>query len=81
MGIAKVLGSSGRASEAIETYHRVIDILESNRREGEELIVPLSSLGNLLLKEGKASDAECTFNRFVLCIMDMVFLHYTFVLF
>lgn len=63
MGIAKVLGSSGRASEAIETYHHVIKILESSRGEGEELVVPLSALGNLLQKEGKPSDAEYTFNR------------------
>ncbi|XP_042000915.1 nephrocystin-3-like isoform X2 [Salvia splendens] len=63
MGIAKVLGSIGKASEAIETYHHVIKILELSRGEGEELIVPLSALGNLLQKEGKASDAEYTFNR------------------
>ncbi|KAH6804103.1 Tetratricopeptide repeat superfamily protein [Perilla frutescens var. frutescens] len=63
MGIAKVLGSGGRASEAIETYHQVIKILESSRGEGKELIVPLSALGNLLQKEGKTSDAEYTFNR------------------
>lgn len=67
IGMAKMLGSIGRASEAIETYHHIIKILESRRGDGEELIVPLSALGNLLQKEGKASDAEFTFNRFVLC--------------
>lgn len=66
MGIANVLGSIGKASEAIETYHHVIKILELSKGEGEELIVPLSALGNLLQKEGKASDAEYTFNRLVL---------------
>lgn len=74
-----MLGSSGRTGEAIETYHHVIKILELNRGEGEELIVPLSALGNLLQKEGKPSDAEYTFNRLVLCIMDTVGLHDTFV--
>ena len=63
-----MLGSIGKASEATETYHHVIKILELSRGEGEELIVPLSALGNLLQKEGKASDAEYTFNRLVLCI-------------
>lgn len=73
--MAKVLGTSGRASEAIETYQRVIKILESSRGDGEELIVPLCALGNLLIKEGKTSDAEYIFNRLVLCIMDEVLLH------
>lgn len=70
MGIAKGLGSIGRASEATETYHHVIKILESSRGEGKELILPLSALGNLLQKEGNASDAEYAYNRSVLCIMN-----------
>ncbi|KAL2558740.1 Tetratricopeptide repeat (TPR)-like superfamily protein [Forsythia ovata] len=64
LGMAKVLGSIGRASEAIETYQRVITLLESRRgEESEELTVPLLALGNLLIKEGRALDAEFHFNR------------------
>lgn len=64
MGLAKALGSDGRATEAIKTYQRVISVLESSRgEEGEDLAVPLCALGNLLIKEGKASDAEYPFNR------------------
>lgn len=73
MGIARGLGSIGRANEATETYHRVIEILESTRGEGEELILPLSALGNLLQKEGKASDAEYAYNRLALCIIITVY--------
>ncbi|KAK6135326.1 hypothetical protein DH2020_030914 [Rehmannia glutinosa] len=66
LGMAKVLGTSGRATEAIEMYQQVIKILESSRGEDcKELIVPLCALGNLQVKEGKASDAEYTFNRVV----------------
>ncbi|XP_073032745.1 uncharacterized protein [Primulina eburnea] len=64
LGMARALGSDGRATEAIKTYERVIMVLESSRgEEGEELAVPLCALGNLLIKEGKASDAEYPFNR------------------
>lgn len=43
----------GRASEAIETYHHVITLLESTWGDGdnEESVVPLLALGNLLIKE------------------------------
>ncbi|CDP05043.1 unnamed protein product [Coffea canephora] len=64
LGIAKVLGSTGRATESIETYHLVIKILESGRGVVcEELLLPLTSLGNLLLKEGRSSEAENVFKR------------------
>lgn len=64
LGIAKVLGSTGRATESIETYQLVIKILESGRGlVCEELLLPLTSLGNLLLKEGRPSEAENVFKR------------------
>lgn len=72
MGTAKVLGSVGRVRKAVEIYHRVITILESNRgAESEDLVLPLFGLGNLLIKEGKAVDAESAFIRlfvFFMCI-------------
>lgn len=68
LGMAKVLGSIGKAAEAIDAYQRVITILElSKGTETEELVLPLSGLGNLLLNEGKIYEAEAHFNRFVLC--------------
>lgn len=64
LGMAKVLGSLGRATKAVEFYHRSITILESCRStENEDLIVPLFGLGNLLLKEGKPMEAESPFLR------------------
>ncbi|KAL8049427.1 hypothetical protein ABFX02_06G020100 [Erythranthe guttata] len=64
MGMAKVQGTSRKSREAIKTYQRVVEILESSRGgETEDMIAPLCSLGNLLIKEGRNSDAEYTFNR------------------
>lgn len=64
LGMAKVLGSIGRATKAVEFYHRSISILESCRStENEDLIIPLYGLGNLLLKEGKLVEAESPFLR------------------
>ncbi|KAG8381126.1 hypothetical protein BUALT_Bualt06G0090000 [Buddleja alternifolia] len=63
LGMAKVMGTSGRATGAIETYQRVLRILESSRGETEELIMPLFALGNLLIKEGRTSEAEYPFNK------------------
>lgn len=64
--MAKVLGSIGRATKAVEIYHRVITILELNRgTESADLVLPLFSLGNLFIKEGKAVDAESVFIRLV----------------
>lgn len=64
LAMAKVLGSNGKTKKAIETYHRVVKILESSRgEESEELVVPLFGMGNLLLKEGRVTDAENAFNR------------------
>lgn len=64
MGLAKVQETSGRASQAIATYYTVIKLLESSKAgEGERLVLPLSALGDLLLKEEKASEAEHLFNR------------------
>ncbi|KAL6533337.1 hypothetical protein OROMI_027449 [Orobanche minor] len=64
LGTAKVLSTSGKATEAIKMYHQVIKILESIREgEDKQLIVPLYALGNLLVKEGKISDAERSFSR------------------
>lgn len=65
MGIAKVLRSIGRSTKAIAVYQRAVDILEKKRGMGsEELVVPLSGLGNLLLSEGKAVEAENCFSRY-----------------
>lgn len=62
--MGKVLGFIGRASKATDMYHRAITILESScGAESEQLVVPLFALGNLLIKEGKATDAEKTFVR------------------
>lgn len=75
LGMAKVLGSMGRASEAMETYQRVITLLESSRGgENEELAVPLLALGNLLMKEGRAPDAESPFDRLILFILYSIWL-------
>lgn len=64
LGMAKALGSIGKAKKAIEIYQHVITLLESNRgAESKDLVVPLLSLGNLLLKEGRANDAESRFTR------------------
>lgn len=64
LGMAKALGSIGKATKAIEIYQHVIALLESNRgAESKDLVVPLLSLGNLLLKEGRANDAESRFTR------------------
>ena len=64
LGMGKALSSVGRATKAIDIYHRTISILESNLgAESKELVVPLTSLGNLLINEGKAEDAENAFTR------------------
>lgn len=64
MGMAKAFGLTGRASEAVALYGRAIYILENERgTENEELAVPLSVLGNLLITEGKATDAVSCFKR------------------
>uniref|UniRef100_A0A0A0KN69 MalT-like TPR region domain-containing protein n=1 Tax=Cucumis sativus TaxID=3659 RepID=A0A0A0KN69_CUCSA len=62
LGMAKVLGTIGRAGKAVECYNRAISLLESSRGfENEDLVIPLISLGNLMLKEGKGKDAETCF--------------------
>ncbi|MCI23659.1 kinesin light chain [Trifolium medium] len=62
--MAKALGSIGKATKAIETYQHVITLLESSKgAESKHLVVPLLSLGNLLLKEGRVDDAESHFTR------------------
>lgn len=64
--MAKVLGSIGRTTEAVEDYHRAITILESSRgAESEDLVVPLFGLADLLIKEGRATDAESPFIRLI----------------
>ncbi|KAL9312860.1 hypothetical protein ACSQ67_018312 [Phaseolus vulgaris] len=64
LGMAKVLGSFGKATKAIEIYQRVITLLGSSRgAQSKDLVVPLLSLGNLLLKERRANDAETHFTR------------------
>lgn len=62
--MAKSLGSSGKATRAIEFYNLAISILESSRGiENEDLIMPLLGLGNMLLQGGKATEAENPFLR------------------
>ncbi|KAH9606482.1 hypothetical protein KSS87_016426 [Heliosperma pusillum] len=64
LGLAKVLGSNGRASEAAGIYKRVITIMESRYgADNANIILPLACLGNLLLGQGKADDAEHPFTR------------------
>lgn len=64
LGMANALGSTRRTTKAVEVYNRAIAIVEQDRGvESEELVVPLSGLGNLLVKEGKADLAENTFTR------------------
>lgn len=66
LGMGKVLGFIGRASKATDMYHRAIGILENScGAESEQLVVPLFALGNLLIKEGKVTDAEETFVRLI----------------
>ncbi|XP_015067350.1 nephrocystin-3 isoform X1 [Solanum pennellii] len=72
LGMAKVLGSTGKTKKAIETYQRVVKILESSRgEESEELVVPLFGMGNLLLKERRVTDAENAFNRILTTYMKL----------
>jgi hypothetical protein len=72
--MAKILGSIGKATKAIEVYQRVISILESSRgAESKDLVVPLSGLGNLLIKEGRATDAESLFNRLLYFLLVPLF--------
>jgi len=74
LGMAKILGSIGKATKAIEVYQRVISILESSRgAESKDLVVPLSGLGNLLIKEGRATDAESLFNRLLYFLLVSLF--------
>lgn len=62
--MGKALGSTGKATKAIEFYDRAITILESSRgAQTEDLVIPLFGLGNLLLQEGKSKDAETPFLR------------------
>lgn len=65
LGVGKALGSAGRATKAVDVYNRIISILESNLgAESKELVVPLNALGNLLIEQGKAEDAENALMRF-----------------
>lgn len=64
LGMAKVLGSTRKTEKAMEMYQKAITLLESSRgAESKDLVVPLLGLGNLLLKEGRAIDAETHFTR------------------
>ena len=73
--MAKVLGAIGRSTKAVETYHRAIAILELNKgAESEDLVVALLGLGNILLKEGRTTDAETHFVR-LLSFIYVFFFH------
>jgi len=66
LGLAKVLGSSGKSAKAAEIYQRVVKIMESSYgADSKNLVLPLSGLGNLLLGQGKAVEAEKHFTRSV----------------
>lgn len=70
LGMAKAFGSIGKATKAIEIYQHVITLVESNKgAESKDLVVPLLSLGNLLLKEGRVNDAESRFTRLSFLIL------------
>lgn len=76
LGLAKSFGSYGKATKAIGVYQRTVTILEQNRgSESEDLVVPLFSLGKLLLKEGKADEVEIPFTRYSIWSK---FLHFLF---
>ncbi|KAI3990737.1 hypothetical protein MKX01_023037, partial [Papaver californicum] len=67
LGMAKVYTYIRGASKAVEVYNRAITILETSRgAESEDVVMPLLGLGNLLIKEGKAADAQHSFDRFIL---------------
>ena len=75
LGMAKVLGAIGRSTKAVETYHRAISILELNKgAESEDLVVALLGLGNILLKEGRMTNAETHFVR-LLSFIYVIFFH------
>ena len=62
--MAKVLGAIHRSIKAVEIYHLAIAILELNKgAESEDLVVALFGLGNILLKEGRTTDAETHLDR------------------
>lgn len=64
MGMAKVYRLLGRSTKSAALYHKSVDIVEKSRgADSEELVVPLASLGNLFINEGKAVDAEACFRR------------------
>lgn len=67
LGMAKVYSADGKATKAIKMYQHAITLLESSRgAESKDLVVPLLGLGSLLLKEGRAVDAEAHFTRFII---------------
>lgn len=67
LGLAEALASIRQTTKAVESYHRVVSILEASRgAESEDLVLPLCALGNLLVKEGKATDSENAFVRLLL---------------
>ena len=54
-------------TKATDIYNQAINVLETNiGAESEQLVLPLFALGNLLIKEGKTTDAENAFLRFIL---------------
>lgn len=77
LGMAKVYSADGKATKAIKMYQHAITLLESSRgAESKDLVVPLLGLGSLLLKEGRAVDAEAHFTRlnFLLLFSPSLFL-------
>lgn len=81
LGMGKALGSVGRATKAVDVYNRIISILESNLgADCKEIVVPLNALGNLLIEEGKAKDAENAFTRFFYILNNCFFVNIFFLL-
>eukprot|EP00257_Ricinus_communis_P017943 XP_015576515.1 uncharacterized protein LOC8268186 isoform X3 [Ricinus communis] len=66
MHMGSMYSALGKFEKSMIAYQRVISVLESKYGRGaesKELVVPLFGLGNLLMKEGRTTDAEIHFIR------------------
>ncbi len=68
LGLATTYTDLDENPKAIETYERVLVILERTRGPNDEtLALPLSHLGHSLLEEGRVDEAELSMLRFASC--------------
>jgi hypothetical protein len=68
LGLATTYTDLDENPKAIETYQRVLLILERTRGPNDEtLALPLSHLGHSLLEEGRVDEAELSMLRFASC--------------